>query len=420
MGVTTLTPQICYPKMALTNISLRNAKPKDKAYKLYDEAGLFIQVTPAGGKWWRFKYRFEGKEKLLSLGTYPEISLADARERRDEARKLLAQDPSIDPSANRKAVKSARDNLTANSFEAIAREWVASHMADKSDTHRKRTLRRLELFLFPWLGKKPIGEMTAPDVLHPVKLIQNQNKLETAHKALQIAGQVFRYAVQTGRAVRDVTSDLKGALPSSTVTHMASLTDPKDVAELLRAMDGFTGSLTVQTALRLAPLFFVRPGELRTARWADMDLDAAEWRYRVSKTKTDHLVPLSSQAIALLKDLHPLSGHGEWVFMGGHDPKKPMSEAAINAALKRMGYDTQTQITGHGFRAMARTLLHERLNIDPHIIEHQLAHKVPDALGNAYNRTRFIEQRKAMMQAWADYLDELKAGAKILQMHQKI
>lgn len=406
--------------MALTNISLRNAKPKDKAYKLYDEAGLFIQVTPAGGKWWRFKYRFDGKEKLLSLGTYPEISLADARERRDEARKLLAQDPSIDPSATRKAAKSARDNLTANSFEAIAREWVASHMADKSETHRKRTLRRLELFLFPWLGSKPIADMTAPDVLQPIKLIQNQNKLETAHKALQIAGQVFRYAVQTGRAVRDVTADLKGALPSSTVTHMASLTDPKDVAELLRAMDGFTGSLTVQTALRLAPLFFVRPGELRKAKWADIDLDAAEWRYRVSKTKTDHLVPLSSQAVALLKDIQPLSGHGEWVFMGGHDPKKPMSEAAINAALKRMGYDTQTQITGHGFRAMARTLLHERLNIDPHIIEHQLAHKVPDALGNAYNRTRFIEQRKHMMQVWADYLDELKAGAKIIQLHQKV
>ncbi|MFL9609709.1 tyrosine-type recombinase/integrase [Methylobacillus sp. Pita2] len=402
--------------MALTDVSLRNAKPRDKAYKLYDEAGLFIQVTPAGGKWWRFKYRFDGKEKLLSLGTYPDVTLANARERRDEARKLLAQIPPIDPSANRKATKAAREKLVTNSFEAIAREWVTSHMADKSETHRTRTLRRLELFLFPWLGSKPIADMSAPDVLQPIKLIQNQNKLETAHKALQIAGQVFRYAVQTGRAVRDVTADLKGALPSSTVTHMASLTDPKDVAELLRAMDGFTGSLTVQTALRLAPLLFVRPGELRTARWADIDLDAAEWRYRVSKTKTDHLVPLSSQAVALLKDIQPLSGHGEWVFMGGHDPKKPMSEAAINAALKRMGYDTQTQITGHGFRAMARTLLHERLNIDPHIIEHQLAHKVPDALGNAYNRTRFIEQRKEMMQAWADYLDELKAGAKIIQL----
>ncbi len=412
----TTYPTNGYPKMALSDVSLRNAKPKDKAYKLYDEAGLFIQVTPAGGKWWRFKYRFDGKEKLLSLGTYPEITLANARERRDEARKLLAQIPPIDPSANRKAAKVAREKLVTNNFEAIAREWVASHMADKSETHRRRTLRRLELFLFPWLGSKPIADMTAPDVLQPIKLIQNQNKLETAHKALQIAGQVFRYAVQTGRAVRDVTADLKGALPSSTVTHMASLTDPKDVAELLRAMDGFTGSLTVQTALRLAPLLFVRPGELRTARWADIDLEAAEWRYRVSKTKTDHLVPLSSQAIALLRDIQPLSGHGQWVFMGGHDPKKPMSEAAINAALKRMGYDTQTQITGHGFRAMARTLLHERLNIDPHIIEHQLAHKVPDTLGNAYNRTRFIEQRKEMMQAWANYLDELKAGAKIIQL----
>lgn len=400
--------------MKLTDTAVRKAKTDIKPYKMADGGGLFVLVHPNGSKYWRMAYRFAGKQKLLALGVYPDVSLQQARERRADARKLLAQD--IDPSVHKQAAKQTRLNHVANSFEAIAREWVASHMADKSETHRKRTLRRLELFLFPWLGSKPIADMTAPDVLQPIKLIQNQNKLETAHKALQIAGQVFRYAVQTGRAVRDVTADLKGALPSSTVTHMASLTDPKDVAELLRAMDGFTGSLTVQTALRLAPLFFVRPGELRTARWEDIDLETAEWRYRVNKTKTDHLVPLSSQAIALLKDIYPLSGHGEWVFMGGHDPKKPMSEAAINAALKRMGYDTQTQITGHGFRAMARTLLHERLNIDPHIIEHQLAHKVPDALGNAYNRTRFIDQRKEMMQEWADYLDELKAGAKVISL----
>ncbi len=400
--------------MKLTDTAVRKAKIDTKPYKMADGGGLFVLVHPNGSKYWRMAYRFAGKQKLLALGVYPDVSLQQARERRADARKLLAQD--IDPSAHKQAAKQTRLNHVANSFEAIAREWVASHMADKSETHRTRTLRRLELFLFPWLGNKPIADMSAPDVLQPIKLIQNQNKLETAHKALQIAGQVFRYAVQTGRAVRDVTADLKGALPSSTVTHMASLTDPKDVAELLRAMDGFTGSLTVQTALRLAPLLFVRPGELRTARWADIDLESAEWRYRVSKTKTDHLVPLSAQAIALLKDIKPLSGHGEWVFMGGHDPKKPMSEAAINAALKRMGYDTQTQITGHGFRAMARTLLHERLNMDPHIIEHQLAHKVPDALGNAYNRTRFIEQRKQMMQAWADYLDELKAGAKVIPL----
>lgn len=400
--------------MALTTTAIRNAKPTSKAFKLYDEAGLFMQVTPSGGKWWRFKYRFEGKEKLISFGTFPDVSLADARARRDAARKLLSNIPPIDPSNTRKAEKASTQLNATNSFEAIAREWLTSHMADKSESHKERLMRRFELYLFPWIGKYPIADITAPQVLENIKRVQNQNKLETAHRTLQAAGQVFRYAVQTGRAIRDITADLRGALPSPAVKHMAAFTEPQEVAELLRAIEGFTGTFTVQTALRLAPLVFVRPSELRTAKWNDIDLDAGEWRYRVSKTQTDHLVPLSNQAIKLLKDIQPLSGHGEFVFMGGHDPKKPMSEAAINAALKRMGYDTKTQITGHGFRAMARTILHERLKIDPHVIEHQLAHKVPDALGAAYNRTKFIEQRKVMMQQWADYLDELKAGAKVI------
>jgi integrase len=252
-------------------------------------------------------------------------------------------------------------------------------------------------------------------MLETLRRIEKQNKVETAHRTLQTAGQVFRYAVQTGRAIRDVTADLKGALPATTVKHMAAFTEPKDVAELLRALDAFNGSLTVQCAIKLAPLVFVRPSELRMAKWADIDLDDGSWQYLVSKTKTDHIVPLSTQAIAILHEIHPVSGHGKYVFQGGHSPLKPMSESAINAALKRMGYDTQKDITGHGFRAMARTILHERLNIDPAIIEHQLAHKVPDNLGSAYNRTKFIEQRKIMMQAWADYLDELKAGATIIR-----
>ena len=404
--------------MALSVTAIKNAKPTNKAFKLYDEAGLFFQVTPSGGKWWRFKYRYDGKEKLLSLGTFPDVSLADARNRRDDARKLLAQIPSINPSNTRKAVKAANTLNAENSFEALAREWVASHMQNKGTNYRDLTLRRFELYLFPWIGKTPITDLTAPDMLTAVKRIQNQNKLETAYRTLQACGQVFRYAVQSGRAIRDVTADLRGALPPTTTKHMAAFTEPKDVAELLRAIDGFTGTLTVQAALRLAPLVFVRPSELRKAKWADIDLDAGEWRYVVSKTKTDHLVPLSAQAINLLKDIKPLSGHGEFVFMGGHNPDKAMSEAAINAALRRMGYDTKTQITGHGFRAMARTILHERLEIDPHIIEHQLAHSVPDALGGAYNRTKFIDQRKVMMQQWADYLDELKAGAKVMPFKQ--
>lgn len=354
----------------------------------------------------------------MSLGTYPEVSLADARTRRDDARKLLAQIPPVDPSDVKKAQKQNLYGRHENTFEALAREWAESYFKTKSSSHKERTIRRLELYIFPWLGKKPISDITAPDVLNVVKRPQNQSKLETAHRALQVVGQVFRYAVQNGKVVRDVTADLRGALPAPQVKHMASFTEPKQVAELLQAIEAFQGTFTVECALRLAPLVFVRPSELRRAKWADIDLDAREWRYLVTKTKSHHIVPLSTQAIKILEQLNSVSGHGEFVFQGGHDPKKAMSEAAINAALKRMGYDTKTQITGHGFRAMARTILHERLDIDPHIIEHQLAHKVPDALGAAYNRTKFLEQRKAMMQQWADYLDELKAGAKIIPFKQ--
>lgn len=392
--------------MALTNTAIQNAKPAEKPYKLYDTDGLFMQITPAGGKWWRFKYRFEGKEKLLSLGTYPDVSLKQARDKRDDARKLIANDQ-IDPSEKRQKIKAEKKLNSANSFELVAREWWSIHMKNKAETHKDKVIRRFELYLFPWIGNVPIADITAPQFLQVVKRIENLNKLETAHRALQTAGQVFRYAVQTGRAVRDITYDLKGALPATTTKHMAAFTDPKDIAELLRAIDGFNGTVTVQCALKLSPLVFARPSELRQAKWSDIDLDTGEWRYVVSKTKTDHLVPLSKQAVEILRIMHPLSGDREYVFPGGHSPLRPMSEAAINAALKRMGYNTQTQITGHGFRAMARTILHERLNIDPHIIEHQLAHSVPDNLGGAYNRTKFIEQRKVMMQTWADYLENL-------------
>lgn len=409
--------------MALSDVTLKAKTHKDEAgnvrtapYKLYDELGLYVQVTASGGRWWRFKYRYAGKEKLLSLGTYPDVSLAEARARRDGARKLLAQNPPVDPSDIKKAQKQSLYGKHENTFEAVAREWGESYFTNKSTAHKERTLRRLEIYIFPWLGNKPVADITAPDLLQVVKRPQNQSKLETAHRALQAVGQVFRYAVQNGKAMRDITADLKGALPSPTVKHMASFTEPKQVSELLRAIDAFQGTFTVECALRLAPLVFTRPSELRRAKWADIDLEAGEWRYLVTKTKTDHIVPLSTQSIDILKQLNPVSGHGEFVFQGGHDPRKPMSEAAINAALKRMGYDTKTQITGHGFRAMARTILHERLNIDPAIIEHQLAHKVPDALGKAYNRTKFLEQRKAMMQQWADYLDELKAGAKVIHI----
>lgn len=402
----------------LSATAINNAKPKDKPYKLADEKGLYLFIQTTGSKLWRFDYRFLEKRKTLALGSYPDISLSHARDKRDKARTLLASDPPVDPSENRKAEKSSKLLSSENSFEVIAREWWQTHMKNKAASHKDKVIRRFELYLFPWIGTKPITDITAPQMLQVVKRIETLNKLETAHRALQTAGQVFRYAVQTGRAIRDVTVDLKGALPPTSIKHMAAFTEPKQIAELLRAIDGFGGTLTVQCALKLSPLVFVRPSELRQAKWRDIDLDAGEWRYLVSKTKTDHLVPLSTQALDILRTIHPLSGHGEYVFQGGHSPLRPMSEAAVNAALKRMGYDTQSEITGHGFRAMARTILHERLNIDPHIIEHQLAHKVPDALGAAYNRTKFIEQRKIMMQQWADYLDELKTGAKVMPFKQ--
>lgn len=282
-------------------------------------------------------------------------------------------------------------------------------MKGKAQSHKDKVIKRFELYLFPWIGNKPISDITAPQVLESIKRIENLNILETAHRTLQTAGQVFRYAVQNGYAIRDVTADLKGALPATTIKHMAAFTEPKQIAGLLRAIDGFKGTFTVQCALKLSPLVFVRPSELRHAKWSDIDLESGEWRYLVSKTKINHLVPLSVQAIEIFRAIEPLSGNGEYVFQGGHSALRPMSEAAINASLKRMGFDTKSEMTGHGFRAMARTVLHERLNFDPHIIEHQLAHTVPDSLGGAYNRTKFIEQRKIMMQKWADYLDEIKS-----------
>lgn len=406
------------PKLAerLTDIKIKNAKPKEKPYKLAAGRGLHLLVKTDGSKHWQFRFRFDAKENTIAIGRYPEISLANAEQLATSSLDLLAN--GINPSDNKKAVKATKSGVLANSFEVVAREWAVSYFTNKSESHKERTLRRLESYIFPWLGSKPISEITAPQILEVIKRIENLNKLETAHRTLQATSQVFRYAVQTGRALRDPCVDLRGALPATVVKHMAAFTEPKEIAELLRAIDGFTGSLTVQIALRLSPLVFTRPSELRTAKWADIDLETNQWRYRVSKTNTMHLVPLSTQAAKLFAEMKPLSGHGEFVFQGGHDPKKPMSAAAINAALQRMGYDTQKDITAHGFRAMARTILHERLNIDPYIIEHQLAHKVPDALGAAYNRTKFIEQRTAMMQVWADYLDELKAGAKVLPFKQ--
>ena len=409
--------------MRLTELRVKHARSKDKPLKISDGGGLFLLVQPNrlktnekqkkvikhGAKYWRLAYRFEGKQKLLALGVYPDVSLLLARERREASRKLLAR--GVDPSKNRKAIKKVKLENLEHSFEVVARKWLASYMQNKAASYREKVTHRFERYLFPWLDDKPITDITSPQILEAVKRIEELGSLETAHRTLQACRKIFKYAVQTGRVDRDVTVDLRGALPPVNTKHMASLTEPREIAELLRAIDGFKGTFTVQCALKIVPMLFVRPGELRMAKWEDIDLDKGEWRFIVSRTKTDHLVPLPKQAVAILRELHSLSGHRKYVFRNGRDPKKAMSAAAINAALSRMGYDTRTQITGHGFRIMARTILYERLNIDSHIIEHQLAHRVPDVLGQASNRTKFIKQRKTMMQQWADYLDKLKDGA---------
>lgn len=399
--------------MPLTDTAIRNAKPAEKVQKLFDGGGLYLEVAPSGGKWWRLKYRFGGKEKRISLGVYPDVGLKEARERRDEARKLLAND--IDPGENRKAQKAATVLRAANSFEVICREWLEKWRTTVEPAQHKKALARLKKDVFPWLGGRPIAEIAAPEVLTVLRRIDDRGARYTAHKVKSEISQAFRYAIATGRAERDPCPDLKGAIPPARGENFAAITSPKEAAELLRAIDGFRGTFVVKSALLLAPLLFVRPGELRKAEWTGFDLEKGEWRYLVTKTKTEHLVPLATQAVAILKELYALTGNGRYVFPG-RDPQKPMSDAAVNAALRRMGYDTKTEITGHGFRAMARTILHEELHAKPEVIEHQLAHKVPDALGSAYNRTKFLKERRAMMQQWADYLDKLKAGAEVIPL----
>jgi integrase len=340
--------------MPLTDTTIRNAKPGEKPVRLFDGGGLYVEVSPTGGKWWRLKYRFDGKEKRLSLGVYPDVSLKDARDRRDASRKLLAD--GIDPSENRKAIKSARADRAANSFEMVAREWFVKYSASWAASHGDRTIRRFERDIFPWIGGQPIAEVSAPELLAMVRRIENRGALETAHRALGNCGQVFRYAVATGRALRDPCGDLRGALPPVKGEHFAATTEPKRVAELLRAMDSYEGTLTVRCALRLAPLVFVRPGELRKAEWADIDLDAAEWRYTVTKTGTPHIVPLSSQAVEILRELRPLTGRGRFVFPSARNNARPMSDNAILAAMRRMGIGKE-EMSGHGFRAVAGLFL---------------------------------------------------------------
>jgi integrase len=394
--------------MPLTDIKVRAAKPKDKSYKLSDSGGLFLLISPVGSKYWRLKYRFQGKEKLLAIGVYPEISLAEAREKRDQAKKQIAN--GIDPGDFKKSSKNSVRKTEEGSLEYIAREWHIKNKHRWSANHGALIMRRLELYIFPWLGSSQVSEISPSQLLEALRRIENKGALETTHRVYQICGQVFRYAVATGRANRDLTADLRGALPPTKVEHHATMIEPSKIGELLRVFDGYEGFFVTKCALRLAPLVFVRPGELRKAEWSEIDLDKAEWMIPTEKMKMrqPHLVPLSTQALAILKELYPLTGAGQYVFPGLLSSKRPMSDNTVNSALKRLGYDS-CDITGHGFRAMARTLLDEVLGFRPDIIEHQLAHAVKDPLGRAYNRTTHLYLRREMMQKWANYLDELNA-----------
>jgi len=392
--------------MRLSTAKIQNATAQKKTVRLFDGRGLYLEIAPTGSRWWRFKYRFAGKEKRISLGVYPDVGLKKARDRRDEMRKLVAD--GIDPSAARKQQKLMALDAAANTFEAVAREWFEKHSANWEASYSVKLLARLEANIFPWLGDRPIRDIKPPELLSVLRRVESRGVLETAHRLMNYCGNIYRYAVATGRAERDISSDLRGALPPSTPQHHASVTDPEGVAALLRAIDGYRGSNVTRYALQLAPLVFVRPGELRKAEWSEIDLEAGEWRIPPGrmKMKTKHIVPLSSQAVAILRALQPLTGKGHYLFPGARSRERCMSENTVNGALRRLGW-SGSEMTGHGFRSMASTLLNEQgWNRDA--IERQLAHTERNSIRAAYNYAEHLPERRRMMQAWSDYLHTLR------------
>lgn len=397
--------------MALTDTFVRTTKPSGKPAgdKYADGQGLYLHVKNAG-KYWRLSYRYLGKQKTLALGIYPAVTLAKARQRRDGARALLAD--GVDPSTAKRQEKQAKIAEAANTFEAVARDWLARTSAKRAEITQLKVKTWLEKDAFPFIGNMPIATIGPRDVLERVvRKLEARGAIDTAHRLKQLCGQVFRYAVVTGLAERDVTADLRDALTAKTTANHAAITDPRLVGELLRSIQDFKGHPCTLAALKLSPLVFVRPGELRTAAWAEIDFDAAEWRIPGAKMKMkhDHIVPLSRQAVEILRGVQPVSGHGRYVFPSIRTGERPMSENTVNAALRAMGYSAETH-TGHGFRATARTIMDEVLNERVDLIEHQLAHAVKDVNGRAYNRTAHLPARRLMMQRWADYLDGLRLG----------
>jgi integrase len=421
-----------------SDATIRAIKPSDPRKRLSDGDGLVLLLFVNGGSHgWRFDYRFGGKRNMLSLGTYPDTTLAIARRKADAVRQLLAE--GFDPSQKRKAERESFEKARMaderetqglpplGSFEVIAREWFAVKRDGWAASYADKIIARFEADVFPWIGKQPIGSITPPQLLEVLRRIEARGVVETAHRALQDSSQVFRYAVATGKAVSNPARDLKDALKRPDPKHFPAIIEPKRFGDLLRACDNYAATPIVRAALKLAPMLLLRPGELRFAHWSEIDLDAAMWTVPAVRMKRElreklhgapHLVPLPKQAVAALRELHTITGGGPMVFRGERHHDRAMSENTINAALRAMGFP-QNEVTGHGFRATARTMLQERLGFDPHVIEAQLAHSVRDSLGRAYNRTEFVEQRRKMLQAWADYLDRLRRGAPVVPIGRR-
>jgi integrase len=401
----------------LTAAKIAHIPPKEKPYKVKDDHGLYLLVTPSRGRLWRYRYRFASKVKDLAIGTFPDVSLAEARDKRDVAREQLKNglDPAEVKRAQKTIVAQAADGQSAETFEAIAREWHEKFSVNKAESTAETTIRRLEKNVFPWMGARPIAQIDSPELLAVLRRIESRGVIESARRIKIICGQVFRYAVATGRAKHDPSVSLNGALATPKSKHMASITDPKEIPFLLRAIDSYQGSFIVKCALQFQALTFVRPGELRNAEWSEFDLDAGIWSIPAEKMKMKqpHIVPLSRQSVEILKELRPLtSTRGKYVFPSHRSATRPMSENTVNAALRRMDIE-KDKMCGHGFRAMARTILDEVLQVRPEFIEHQLAHAVKDPNGRAYNRTAYLDERKKMMQLWANYLDGLKTGTHV-------
>lgn len=416
--------------------AIKAIKPGDPRKRLSDGGGLYLRLFVKGGSHgWRLDYSVQGLRKNISLGTYPGTSLAVARRKADEARALVSQ--GIDPSAARRSAKQAAELQReverraeaglppAGSFEAVAREWHATRRDAWSTSYADKVLARLVADVFPYIGRRPIAEVTAPELLTVLRRIESRGVVETAHRAHESCSQVFRYAVGQGLVASDAARDLKGLLRKPQARHFPAITKPDRLAELLRACDAYAGTPVVRAALRLAPMLLLRPGELRHAQWAEIDLEAGQWEIPAARMKRElagklhgapHLVPLPRQAVEVLRDLEPLTGGGAYVFRGERHHERPMSENTVNAALRAMGFPAD-EVTGHGFRATARTMLAERLGVDDAVIEAQLAHSVKGGLGRAYNRTEFAAQRRSMMQTWADYLDRLRKGAEVVPLH---